>query len=90
MNGTENNSRRRVLVRAGLAAVAAPLAAAGLSQQATAQQKLAKNLIQYVDVTPNPAQRCDNCTHWQPPAGCAIVEGTIAAAGWCAAWAPKG
>lgn len=89
MTDGTGTSRRRIVLRAGLAAIAAPVAAATLAQQAAAQQKLAKNLIQYVDVTPNPAQRCDNCTHWQPPNACAIVEGVIAPAGWCAAWAPK-
>jgi hypothetical protein len=58
------------------------------ASQAQAQQKLAKNLIMYQD-TPKGDQRCDNCTHWQPPNACAIVEGPIAPAGWCGAWAPK-
>jgi len=85
---TAKTGRRRIMLRAGLAVAATPVVAAGLSQGALAQQKLAKNLIQYQD-SPKGDQRCDNCTHWQPPNACAIVEGPIAPNGWCAAWAPK-
>ncbi len=79
---------RRTVLRAGLAVAAGGAGAAALAGQAAAQQKLAKNLIMYQD-TPKGDQRCDNCTHWQPPNACAIVEGPIAPAGWCGAWAPK-
>jgi hypothetical protein len=89
-DGTTRQNRRRILLNAGLAAMAAPVAAAGLSRTAAAQQKLAPNLVQYVANTPDPAKRCDNCLHWQPPNACAIVDGPIAPAGWCAVWAPKG
>lgn len=88
-DGTANTGRRRIVIRAGLAAVAAPVAAIGLAPSAGAQQKLAPNLVQYVAVTPNPQQRCDNCLHWQPPNACAIVAGEIAPGGWCAVWAAK-
>jgi hypothetical protein len=78
-------ARRRAILGAGLVAAATGTLAA---REARAQQKLAKNMIMYQD-TPKDGQRCDNCTHWQPPNACAIVEGPIAAAGWCGAWAPK-
>jgi FPC/CPF motif-containing protein YcgG len=74
---------RRAILQAGLA-----VAAGGAVTQAQAQQKLAQNLIMYQD-TPKDGQRCDACVHWQPPNACAIVEGPIAAAGWCGAFAPK-
>ena len=86
---TANTGRRRIVLRAGLAAIAAPVVAVALSQGAAAQQKLPKNLIQYQD-SPKGDHLCANCTHFQPPNACAIVEGEIAANGWCAAWAPKG
>lgn len=78
-------ARRRAFLSVGLAAAAAGGLAA---REARAQQKLAQNLIMY-QPTPKGDQRCDNCTHWQPPNACAIVEGPIAASGWCGAWAPK-
>lgn len=83
-------TRRVVLRRASIAAAAAGGALIGAGAlPAKAQQKLAKNLIMYQD-SPKGDQRCDNCTHWQPPNACAIVEGPISPAGWCGAWAPKG
>lgn len=81
---TDSKAGRRLVIGAGIAAVAAPLAA----RRAEAQQKLAKALIMYQD-TPKDGQRCDACTHWQPPNACAIVEGEINPAGWCGAFAPK-
>jgi hypothetical protein len=78
-------ARRRAILGAGLAAAAAGGLAVPAAQ---AQQKLAQNLIMYQD-TPKDGQRCDQCTHWQPPNACAIVEGPIAPAGWCGAFAPK-
>ncbi len=87
----ENKTRRGVL-KAGLAAVGG-VAAAGAAQAASgqrlAQDKIAPAAVQYVDKTKNPAQRCDNCVNWEAPAGCKIVSGKIAPAGWCIAYAPK-
>ena len=80
---------RRGLLRTGLAAVAGVAVMGAGIHQAAAQQKLAKAMIQYQD-TPKDGQRCDACTHWQPPNACAIVEGDINPAGWCGAYAPKG
>ncbi len=48
----------------------------------------------YVDTTPNPEQRCDNCGLWEDPAagencgGCTVVAGPIHPAGWCSIWVP--
>lgn len=81
-------ARRRAILQAGLAVAAGGAGAAILAREAAAQQKLAKNLIMYQD-TPKDGQRCDQCTHWQPPNACAIVEGPINPAGWCGAFAPK-
>jgi hypothetical protein len=32
---------------------------------------------------PNNDQRCAFCAHFQPPAGCQLVQGTIVPNGWC-------
>ena len=48
----------------------------------------------YVDQTPNPEQRCDNCALWSDPTpgqqcgGCSVVAGPIHPAGWCTIWVP--
>ena len=63
---------------------------AGLSE-AEMQTREANN---YVDQTPNPEQRCDNCALWEDPAagedcgGCSVVAGPIHPAGWCQIWVP--
>ncbi|HYZ33216.1 MAG TPA: high-potential iron-sulfur protein [Crenalkalicoccus sp.] len=75
---------RRTLLQAGLT-----VAAGGAAARATAQQKLAKELIMYQD-QPKDGQQCSNCQHWQPPNACAIVAGEISPNGWCGAFAPKG
>jgi hypothetical protein len=62
----------------------------GLSE-AQLQTREANN---YVDRTPNPDQRCDNCALWQDPAagancgGCTVVAGPIHPGGWCSIWVP--
>lgn len=49
----------------------------------------------YVDQTPKPAQKCDNCSLYKAaPApgtcgGCAVVAGPIHPDGWCKIWVPK-
>ncbi len=46
---------------------------------------LAKRTKAAVNYTPRAAQhqRCDDCRHFRKPSGCTLVEGHIAAAGWC-------
>jgi len=86
---TENSGcgNRRAFIKAGMGVAVGTGAALVVANQAHAQ-KLPQAAIQY-QATPKNNQRCDGCLHWQPPNACAIVEGPIAAAGWCAAFAPK-
>jgi hypothetical protein len=88
-NGTmeerlRSTTRRRML-RAGSLAAAASL---GVASQSRAQEKIAQSLVMY-QVTPKDGNKCSACTHWQAPAGCAIVAGTINPNGWCGVFAPK-
>lgn len=82
---------RRQFVGTGLG-LAAGLALVGTAR---AQAVLEKSAVNYVDQTPNPEQVCSNCVFWLPgadPAGvgaCSMVQGEIAAEGWCAIWAPQ-
>jgi hypothetical protein len=74
--------------------VAAPACddAAALSEDA----RSARESVEYVSVTAIPAERCDNCEFWVPPepgaecGGCSVLEGPIAAAGWCNLWVAAG
>ena len=96
-------SRRRFLASAGAVLGLAPLAACGertvrasscegydaLGAAALKQRQA----LGYVDVTPDPAQVCQNCLFYQvPPAsaacgGCQLFAGPVAPAGYCASWA---
>ena len=48
--------------------------------------------LQYVDQTPNAAQRCDTCRFYQAPAsgsacgGCQLFAGPVVASGYCRSW----
>jgi hypothetical protein len=75
---------RRLWLRAAVAVTGTTLASL-VAERARAQQKASKDAMKYQD-KPNGDQRCGNCLHFQPPAGCAIVEGTISPNGYCIAW----
>jgi anaerobic selenocysteine-containing dehydrogenase len=49
---------------------------------AAASNKMSPRAMQYRP-TPNGNQRCDNCKNWLPPGSCKLVDGPIAASGWC-------
>lgn len=39
--------------------------------------------------TPKGDQQCSNCSLFQEPDGCTIVDGSISPAGWCKFWVKK-
>lgn len=49
----------------------------------------------YVEETPMPDKRCDNCNLYKPPGedqkcgGCILFEGPVFAEGYCTYWAPQ-
>ena len=78
-------SRRVVLLRsagcaAGAAAVLLPLkeAAAKMSQPSVAYQD-----------SPKGDQKCSNCSLFQEPSACTLVDGNISPEGWCKFWVKK-
>lgn len=92
MSRQHQERTRRVVLKAGLAAMGG-VVAAGASQAAShparlAQDKIAQAQVQY-QASPKDGQQCDKCVNWEAPSGCKIVAGTIAAQGWCIAFAPK-
>jgi hypothetical protein len=74
---------RRVVLQAGVFAIAA-----GLAGRATSQTKIAQNLVQYQD-KPKGDQQCDKCMQFEAPNSCKVVDGKISSQGWCIAFAPK-
>jgi hypothetical protein len=54
-----------------------------------------RDVYGYVDETPYPEYRCDNCSLYIPPGeeencgGCVLFEGPVFAAGYCDYWAPE-
>jgi hypothetical protein len=86
MNTTEF-SRRAVLQQ--MATAAGAVTALGLSaNQAAAQAKVSKKIVEYQD-QPKGNQRCDTCINFQAPSSCKVVEGEVGSQGWCKAYGPK-
>jgi len=87
MSGPESHpiSRRIVLLRsAGCAAGAA----ASLLPLRQAKAKMKQSAAEYQD-TPKGDQQCSNCSLFQEPDACTIVDGSISPAGWCKFWVKK-
>ncbi|MFT4604084.1 MAG: hypothetical protein ACI9W4_000804 [Rhodothermales bacterium] len=63
---------------------------AGLTEQEVAM----RNSLAYVDVTPDAAKNCLNCSLYLAAAagascgGCNLLKGPIAPNGYCISWAP--
>jgi hypothetical protein len=70
---------RRRLILAGAAGALVLGARAGAQQKA---EKLSKADSEYQD-SPKNNQQCSECTKFQPPQGCSIVDGAISPKGWC-------
>ncbi len=80
---------RRDLLRLGVASVcSAGLVQGVFSRAATAQQKVAKKMVQY-QTAPKDGHQCSGCEHFVAPKACKVVEGDISPRGWCAIWTPK-
>jgi hypothetical protein len=82
-----NPSRRSILKKTALLAGVALTANIVPSKEAFAE-KASQGAMKYQD-KPDGDKRCSNCLNFVPPSGCAIVEGTISANGYCMAWAKK-
>ncbi len=82
INPTETAPRRRAVLKAGIAVLAAAPATA------LAQQKLAQSAVQY-QTSPKDGQMCSNCVNFIAPNACKLVDGNISPNGWCIAYGPK-
>jgi len=79
-------SRRTVVVRS--LTVCAAEAAALLAPIKEAAAKMAQKIAEYQD-TPKGDQQCSNCSLFQEPNACTLVDGEISPAGWCKFWVKK-
>lgn len=59
----------------------------------TEQEKQMRGALQYVEVSPDPEKRCDNCQLYIAPeegvacGSCKILKGPVAPGGHCTSWA---
>jgi hypothetical protein len=63
-------------------------AAASLAPVNEASAKMAQKAVEYQD-TPKGDQQCSNCSLFQEPNACTLVDGEISPAGWCKFWVKK-
>ena len=81
------------MVGAGLLAIGCKkqLSCTDVSGLSEPELKARNETFAYVDKSPNPEQRCSNCTFFQPAGegqcgGCKLVKGPIHPEGWCKSW----
>jgi hypothetical protein len=72
-------------MRSGACAVGA---AVSLLLVREAVAKMAQASVAY-QTTPKGDQQCGNCSLFQPPSACTLVDGTITPSGWCKFWVKK-
>jgi anaerobic selenocysteine-containing dehydrogenase len=67
---------------------AAVMAAGMASAASSAPKKFSQKQAKYQPV-PKSGQRCQNCSLWQSPTSCQVVESPVSPAGWCMLYQPK-
>jgi len=77
---------RRTIVTRSVAGAAGVAVLFGLITEAAA--KMSQKSVDYQD-TPKNDQDCSNCSLFQEPNSCTIVDGEISPKGWCKFWAKK-
>jgi hypothetical protein len=85
------NNRPYVSRRAALTGTALALgtvAAAVVTRQAAAQEKISFAIALYQQ-TPKGNDRCGLCANFRPPHACQFVQGQISPTGWCQLFTPK-
>ena len=83
-----NPVSRRAFLEAAAFGGAAVVAAGYASTPAQAANKVPQKSVRYQQ-TPKDGQRCDNCSFWQTPSSCTLVDGKIDPAGWCSLYRKK-
>ncbi len=75
-------SRRTTLLRSAACAAGAVVSLLPVREAAA---KMAQAGVAY-QTTPKGDQQCGNCSLFQPPGACTLVDGTISPTGWCKFW----
>jgi hypothetical protein len=78
-------SRRTIVIRS-VASAAGAAVLFGLVTEAAA--KMSQKSVDYQD-TPKNDQECSNCSLFQEPNSCTLVDGEISPKGWCKFWVKK-
>jgi hypothetical protein len=77
---------RRTIVTRSVAGAAGAAVLLGLVTEASA--KMAQKAVEYQD-TPKGDQECSNCSLFQEPNSCTLVDGEISPKGWYKFWVKK-
>jgi len=77
---------RRTIVTRSVAGATGAAVLLGLATEVSA--KMAQKAVEYQD-TPKGDQQCSNCSLFQEPNSCTLVDGEISPAGWCKFWVKK-
>jgi hypothetical protein len=77
-------TRRGVLVSV---AASGSVLATGV-RQVGAGTKIAQSAV-YYQMSPKDGQQCGQCAQFLAPHGCKLVDGDIAASGWCRLWVKR-
>ena len=85
IQSSDKLSRRTIIVRS-VACAAGAVSLLGPVTEAFA--KMAQKIAEYQE-TPKGDQQCSNCSLFQEPNACTLVDGEISPAGWCKFWVKK-
>jgi High potential iron-sulfur protein len=83
--GSNGLSRRTILIRGAACAAGSGVSLLPVRE---AVAKMAQTAVAY-QTTPKGDQQCSNCSLFQPPSACTLVDGTISPSGWCKFWVKK-
>jgi hypothetical protein len=92
MSRQDQSNTRRVTRRDFLnisAACGGGVMVVALSQPAFAAPKKFTQQQAHYQPVPKSGQRCQNCSLWQSPNACQVVEGQVSPAGWCILYQAK-
>ena len=77
---------RRFLLQSAVTVGGAAVLCTAVTRPASA--KATQKAVGYQD-TPKGEQRCDNCSQFEAPSSCKVVEGNVSPAGWCKVYVKK-
>ena len=85
---TDMPSRRAMVLHGVACAVGSVVLAVSTKRGYAAKFPQSSPAVAYQD-TPKDAHQCDNCSLFQAPSSCQVVDGSVNPAGWCKLWVKK-